>query len=132
MINVIRRQEGISLIEVLVGMLVFSLGMLLLIPMVVTSITGNQTARNTDRAMEDLQNVVEAFKAGGIPDNGMEYDVETGRHVYWWIQETDPPTENLNELVVEIQWEDPNGDFHYKRLKSYVYRKVAPGTGGSQ
>ncbi len=130
MIRVIRNEDGISLIEVLVGMLVFSLGMLLLVPMVVTSITGNQMSRDTDRVIEEMQNVVEAFKAGGIPDNGMEYDLETGRHLYWWIQQTDPPTANLNELVVEVMWEDPNGEFHYKQLKSYVYRKINPVGGG--
>lgn len=123
MIKLMRSRAGISLLEVMVGMLVFSLGMLLMIPMVATSITGNETSELNDRVMQDVQNIVEAFKAGAIPDWGMEYDMETYRHTMWWITDTDPPTANLDVLVVEVMWEDNQQQYHFRQVKTFVYRK---------
>jgi Tfp pilus assembly protein PilV len=123
MIKLMRSQAGISLLEVMVGMLVFSLGMLLMIPMVATSITGNETSKHNDRVLQDVQNIVEAFKAGAIPDWGMEYDIETHRHAMWWITDTDPPTANLDVLVVEVMWEDTQQQYHVRQVKTFVYRK---------
>lgn len=119
----IRSQTGISLLEVMIGMLIFSLGMLLMIPMVTTSITANEVSRHNDRVLEDVQNIVEAYKAGAIPSWGMEYDMETYRHTMWWTTETDPPTPNLEVLVVEVMWEDTQMQYHFRQVKTYVYRK---------
>jgi Tfp pilus assembly protein PilV len=120
----IRNQTGISLLEVMVGMLIFSLGMLLMIPMVATSITGNETSRYTDRMMEDVQNIVEAYKAGALPDWGMEYDMQNYRHVMWWTTDTEPPTANMKVLVVELMWEDTNAQYHFQQFKTYIYRRT--------
>jgi len=120
----IRKQTGISLLEVMVGMLVFSLGMLLMIPMVATSITGNEIADNNDRVMQDIQNIVEAYKAGAIPSSGMEYDMENYRHTMWWTTDTEPPTANLEVLVVELMWEDSQMQYHFRQVKTYIYRKI--------
>ena len=119
----IRNQTGISLLEVMIGMLVFSLGMLMMIPMVATSITGNETSDNTDRVMQDVQNIVEAYKAGALPDWGMEYDMETYRHTMWWTTDTDPPTQNLQVLIVEVMWEDNQMNYHFRQVKTFIYRK---------
>lgn len=120
----IRNQTGISMLEVMVGMLVFSLGMLLMIPMVATSITGNEIADNNDRVMQDVQNIVEAYKAGAIPSWGMEYDMESYRHTMWWTTDTEPPTANLEVLVVELMWEDSQMQYHFRQVRTYIYRKI--------
>ena len=119
----LQNQDGISLLEVMVGMLVFSLGMLMMIPMVATSITGNETSTNTDRVMQDVQNIVEAFKAGALPDYGMDYDMETYRHTMWWTTDTEPPTANMKVLVVEVMWEDTQMQYHFRQIKTFIYRK---------
>ncbi len=112
------------MLEVMVGMLVFSLGMLLMIPMVATSITGNEIADNNDRVMQDVQNIVEAYKAGAIPSWGMEYDMESYRHTMWWTTDTEPPTANLEVLVVELMWEDSQMQYHFRQVRTYIYRKI--------
>ena len=119
----LRNQKGISLLEVMIGMLVFSLGMLMLIPMVVTSIVGNQTAHENDMVMQDMQNVVEAFKAGALPASGLDYSTEPHRYVMWWTQPTNPPTPNVEQLNVEVMWEDSKMQSHFRRVSTFVYRK---------
>jgi len=121
MINLRPDQEGISLLEVMVGMLVFSLGMLLMIPMIATSISGNEIAHNNDMVMQDIQEVVEAFKAKGLPDAGSLYSEETERYTMWWVQ---PITANLNQLNVEVVWIDNRMEYHFRRVSTYIYEKA--------
>ena len=118
--KVLRNQRGISLLEVMIGMLVFALGMLLLIPMVVTSIKGNQTARQNDMVMQDVQKIVEAFKADGLSTTGYEYSMETERYLSWYTQ---PVTANLEQLNVDVMWFGDNYDYHFRRVSTYVYRR---------
>jgi|GEM_PF-3393358 len=122
--RILKKQAGVTLMEVMVSMLVFALGMLMMIPMVATSITGNETSQLTDRVMQDVQNVVEAYKAGALADWGMDYDTGGSyRHIMWWTTETDPPTANLHVLVVEVMWEDSQQQYHFRQIKTYIYRK---------
>jgi len=114
-------QEGFSLLEVMIGMLVFSLGMLLLIPMVVTSISGNEAAHNNDMVLQDIQKVVEAYKARGLPDAGSIYGEGTDRYTTWWVQ---PITANLNQLNVEVTWFDQRMQYHFRRVSTFIYQKA--------
>lgn len=121
--KILRSEKGISLLEVMVGMLVFSLGMLLLIPMVVTSITGNEVAHKNDMAMQDVQNVVEAFKAKALPTAGADFEYESNRYVSWWTQPLEPPVPNVEQLNVDVMWEDTQMQYHFRRVTTYVYDK---------
>lgn len=121
MIIALKNQQGVTLLEVMIGMLVFSLGMMMMIPMVVTSIAGNAIADDNDAVMQDVQNVIEAFKADALPPSGMDYEPETHRYVMWW---TEPVTTNLEKLNIEIMWEDKQMQFHSRRVSTYVYRRA--------
>jgi len=123
MIKTLQNEKGISLLEVMVGMLIFSLGMLLLIPMVVTSITGNEIARKNDMAMQDVQNIVEAYKAESLPETGSLYDIESQRYVTWWTQPLEPPVPNVEQLNVDVMWEDTQMQYHFRRVSTYIYDK---------
>ena len=121
--KILRSEKGISLLEVMVGMLVFSLGMLLLIPMVVTSITGNDTARKTDMVLQDVQNIVEGYKAKALPEAGSVYDAESQRYVTWWTQPLEPPVSNIEQLNVDVVWEDTQMQYHFRRVSTFIYDK---------
>jgi len=116
----LHNQRGITLLEVMVGMLVFSLGMLMLIPMVVTSVTGNVIAHDTDMVMQDVQKIVEAFKAKGLATSGTEYSEDTHRYLTWSTQTV---TANLEQLNVDVSWYDAQEGYHFRRVSTYVYRK---------
>ena len=109
-----------SLLEVMIGMLVFSLGMLMLVPMVVTSITGNVVAHDTDLVMQDVQRITEAFKARGVAASGSQYSEETHRYLTWSTQTI---IANLEQLNVDVTWYDAQEGYHFRRISTYVYRK---------
>jgi len=118
--RLLRNQKGMTLLEVMVGMLVFALGMLMLVPMVVTSTTGNVRAHETDMTMQDVQQIVEAFKARGVSASGSQYNEETHRYLTWW---TEAVTANLEQLNVDVTWIDSQEGYHFRRVSTYVYRK---------
>ncbi len=117
----LRSQKGITLLEVMVGMLVFSLGMLLMVPMIATSIKGNEAAHDNDLVMQEVQSIVEAFKANGIPANGTEYNTEKQRYISWY---TESVAANLEKLNVDVTWEDGQMQYHNRRISTYIYRKT--------
>jgi prepilin-type N-terminal cleavage/methylation domain-containing protein len=118
MIRSLKKQEGFTLIEVMAGMIILSLGLLLLLPMMVTSMQANDFARGSTEASMLIKDKMEELKNTYPPTSGVD-SVGT-------VQRTWTATSisyNLWRLDVTIGWTDRNDRAHSNTVTSYMSRR---------
>lgn len=109
------RQRGFTLIEVMAGMIVLSLGLLLLLPMMVTSIEANDYARGSTEASMYIKDKMEELKNMNPPTSGA--DSVGNVHRTWNVTGIGS---NLWQLDVSISWTDNNSRNHHNTVTSYM------------
>lgn len=135
-------EKGVSLLEVMVGMIVTAIGLLGLAPMIALSIDGNMTARDTTIASKLIKEKIEYFESlpadslPAIPYYNYEPDCFSSeingntnesfnftRATYLNDKTTDATIpDNLYELHVEIQWIDNNKVQRTTAYKTYLLK----------
>ncbi len=102
----LRRQEGFTLIEVIVAIAVLAFGLLALATMQTTAIRGNFFASRTTEAGSWAQNKLEELMAESYDDletcPGPE-SKEGGYRVTWVVNE-DSPVPNSKLITVTVKW----------------------------
>lgn len=111
----INNQKGFTLIEVMAGMIVLSLGLLLLLPMMVTSMQANDFARGSTEASMYLKDKMEELKNMDPPTSGAD-SIGTLERV-WTVTSINS---NLWQLDVTINWTDRNDRAHSNTITSYL------------
>ena len=106
-------QKGLTLLEVLVSMVVMSLGLLSLAPMVVLSIEGNNISRDAISVSNLAKQRIEYYRAQDslptIPFSSYEYDLQGSydRHTYITDSTIDTLVPGgLARVDVTINWVD--------------------------
>ena len=115
-------ESGISLIEVLGGIIMLSLALLTLLPLATVSISGSEFAHDAADAEAVLQNQIKRLRAEPVIMDGSETDPETGMCSHWWV-ETDP--NGLQKVHVEVIWYTDLGVAQYQRATTYIFRTGA-------
>lgn len=108
-------QKGFTLIEVMAGMIVLSLGLLLLLPMVVTSMQANDFARGSTEVSMYMKDKMEELKNMNPPSSGADTVGTVARR--WTVTSLNP---NLYQLDVTISWHDRNSRYHRNTISSYM------------
>ncbi len=105
--------KGISILEVLVSMIVLSVGLLGVAPMVVLSVKSNSTSRDTSETSKLVREQIEYYEAMDslptVPYEFSERSIDNKYDINVMIQnnssDADIP-EGLFEIMVTINWED--------------------------
>ena len=118
MIKMTKRQNGFTLIEVLAGMLITSLGLVLLLPMMVTSIQANDYARGSTEASMLIKDKMEDLKNMDLPTTGADTVGLVNRT--WTVSVI---SANLRRLDVTVNWTDKKGLPHANSMTSYKSSK---------
>jgi prepilin-type N-terminal cleavage/methylation domain-containing protein len=119
-----RNDRGITLLEVLISMLVISIGVLGLAPLVVLSVNANNMSRDVLAVSELMKEKIEFYENAsalpGLPHLEVESDIGEGiydrlynRQTYIWDNTTDtlvPP--GLCHIQVKVAWKDIQGLSH--------------------
>ncbi len=120
----VRNDRGLTLLEVLISMLVISIGVLGLAPLVVLSVNANDMSRDVLAVSELAKEKIEFYENSSalpaLPYYEVEDDLGEGtydrlydRTTYIWDNTTDtlvPP--NLCHIQVTIAWTDIQGLSH--------------------
>jgi prepilin-type N-terminal cleavage/methylation domain-containing protein len=116
-INMIRQKKiaGFTLIEVMSGMVLLSVGLLLLLPMMVTSIKANNYAKNATEASMLIKDKMEDLKNMNTPNTGN--DVLNGATRNWTSTQV---STGLWRLSVTVGWNDEQGYAHANTMTSYM------------
>lgn len=116
--NIAKRQEGFTLIEVLAGVIIMTVGLLLLLPMMVTSIQANDYARGSTEASMLIKDKMEDLKNMDIPSSGND---SVGNIARTWSATA--VSSNLTQLTVTVNWTDKRGLAHSNSMMSYKSAK---------
>lgn len=110
-----KKTGGFSLIEVMAGMVILSTGLLLLLPMMVTSIRANSYAQNASQASMLIKDKMEDLKNTNTPTSGSDSTATAART--WTVTTINS---NLYRLEVAVRWLDERGYSHHNTMTSYT------------
>ncbi len=113
-----KRQSGFTLIEVMAGMVIIALGLLLLLPMMVTSMQANDFARGSTEASMLIKDKMEDLKNTTVPTSGVDTVSTVART--WTVTDLG---NNLLQLDVNISWTDRHGRAHNNTVTSYMSKR---------
>ncbi len=106
---------GFSMIEVLVGMLLISFGLLALLPMMAVSMRGNDVARDFTEASMLIRDKMEELKNTSNPISGSDTLGLVTRT--WTVVDSGP---NLRRLEVLVSWPDRDGLVRSNSMITYM------------
>ena len=113
--KIANKQKGFTLIEVMAGMVVLSIGLLLLLPMMVTSMQANDMARGSTEASMYIKDKMEELKNMNPPTSGTDSIGALQRS--WNVSSLNP---NLWQIDVSVTWTDRNDRPHSNTVTSYM------------
>jgi prepilin-type N-terminal cleavage/methylation domain-containing protein len=113
-----KQNNGFSLIEVMAGMVILSTGLLLLLPMMVTSIRANNYAQSASQASMLIKDKMEDLKNMNTPTSGAD---SSSTSIRTWTVTT--VNSNLYRLDVTVGWTDESGYPHRNTMTSYMARR---------
>lgn len=100
----LKRQDGFSMLEVMIGLVIFSLGLLLLSSMMMVSLKGNKWSNATTDVVQLMRDKVEDFRNATVAEMEAGEDVVNGVRRAWNFRALPPG--NLRELMVSLEWTD--------------------------
>lgn len=115
MMKISKKQDGFTLIEVMAGMVILALGLLLLLPMMVTSMQANDFARGATEASMLIKDKMEELKNMDPPTSGVDSVGSVQRS--WTVSNA---SSNLWRLDVTISWTDRHDLSHSNTVTSYM------------
>jgi len=112
--RLIRSKKGITLLEVMASMIIFSLGLLMLVPLMLASITANDSANDMSRATLFAQQKLEQLRNASVLASGSDTIENMSRT---WTVET--VTSNLKKITVNVTWQDEMSKTHHVQTITY-------------
>ena len=109
-----RGSRGLTLLEVLVSMVIFATGLLMLIPMIITSIKGNEWADMTTQAAHHIHAKIEEIK--NTRDWTSGEDSPEGMARTWAVQDYGS---FLKKITVKMVWVDKDSTQHCDSIVTY-------------
>ena len=114
-ITSIQNQNGISLLEVLVAMLIMGFSLLMLLNMAMIALDGNDWSNKTTLAAQLLQQKLEEVRASGNFTSGS--DTAQGVQRSWSVSSAG---NHLRCVDVTVAWEDMKGREQQNTMTAYV------------
>jgi prepilin-type N-terminal cleavage/methylation domain-containing protein len=115
--------NGFTILEVMVGLVIFSVGLLTLLSMISISISGNSWSEKTTKTVQMVRETMETIKNTSISD--MEYygyDEQDGVYRSWYIED-DYEVDGLKRVTVWLYWHDDFNRSQYTSTTTYFKPK---------
>jgi prepilin-type N-terminal cleavage/methylation domain-containing protein len=109
------KENGFTLVEVLAGTILLSVGLLLLMPLMVVSMQGNELARGSTDSSMLIREKIEELKNIDNPVSGVD---TTGASIRTW--NVTAITTNLRRLQVRVDWLDRDGHSRTNSMVTYL------------
>ncbi|MBU1319177.1 MAG: prepilin-type N-terminal cleavage/methylation domain-containing protein [candidate division Zixibacteria bacterium] len=114
-------QDGFSILEVMVGLLIFSLGLLLLMSMLVVSIQSNSWSEMETLSSQLIREKIEQLKSTPEASLNSGSDVVSGVLRSWDISALGTP--GLYDVTVAVNWTDIDARDHACSTQTYIKAK---------
>jgi prepilin-type N-terminal cleavage/methylation domain-containing protein len=107
--------KGFTMIEVMAGIVLLTIGLLMLMPMMVVSMRGNNIARGSTESSMLIRDKMEQLKNTSNPTSGI--DTVDNQICTWTVTNTGA---NLRKLYVKVDWNDRDGLVHSNSMVTYM------------
>jgi type II secretion system protein I len=114
-ISKLRKQDGVTLLEVLVAMIIMSVSLMMLLNMAMIALDGNDWSNKTTIATQLLQEKLEQIRASQDFTNGS--DTAQGVTRTWQITNAG---DHLRKVDVSVTWRDIKAREKGSALTAYV------------
>lgn len=108
MTRAIRQRDGFSIIEVLIGLTIFAIGVLGIGAMQISAIRGNQTSQRFTEAVSLATDRMETLI--NLPYNDAEligeHSASTGPYTVSWEVDADTPIGGCKTIRLTVSWQD--------------------------
>ena len=113
--NIRSNEQGITIMEVLIAMIILSLSLLLLLNMAMVALDGNDWSDRTTRATVLLQQKLEELRNESDPSDGA--DTSGGISRSWTVTDVG---HHLRRIDVLAQWEDVRSKAKSNTVTAYI------------
>jgi prepilin-type N-terminal cleavage/methylation domain-containing protein len=115
MLKKYNNKDGFTMIEVMAGMILLSVGLLMLMPLMTVSIRGNDFARGSTESSMLIREKIEDLKNAANPVSGTD---TTDTSIRSWTV-TDAGS-GLRRIQVQLSWTDSRGRLHSNSMVTYT------------
>jgi len=116
--NIIKNQDGLTLLEVMVAMLILSLSLLLLLNMAMVALDGNDWSNNTTVSTQLMQEKLEQMRnTANLSPADSGNDTVMGVTRRWKVTNAG---NHLRRVDVAISYEDVRGKRHTNVITAFV------------
>ena len=113
--NIRLNQQGITIMEVLIAMVILSLSLLLLLNMAMVALDGNDWSDRTTRATVLMQQKLEELRGDDDPADGA--DTASGISRTWTVTDVG---HHLRRIDILAQWEDVRAQAKSNSVTAYI------------
>ncbi len=115
--------DGFTILEVMVGLVIFSIGLLTLLSMVVISISGNSWSDKTTQTVQMVRQTIEEVK-NTPEDQLMSFDYADVNGVFYhWMVEDSYEDPGLKRMTIWVYWYDDLNRPQYTSTTTYFQPK---------
>jgi Tfp pilus assembly protein PilV len=116
-IDRISRTDGFTILEVMVGLIIFTLGLLLLTSMMAVSMQGNSRSKDTTQSAQMIREKIEQIKSNPATYLNSGSDAIGDFRRSWDVSQVTP---NLYSVTVRVVWTDVDQSDHACSTMAYV------------
>ena len=99
----LKKTDGFTLLEVMIGLIIFSVGMLLLGSMTVVALRGNTWSNKTTQVVQAMRDKIEDFRHATAAEKVGGTDVVNGLNRRWTFENL---STGLDKITVVVSWDD--------------------------
>ena len=111
----IKRQDGMTLLEVLVSMVILGIALLMLLNMAMISLTSNDWSNNVTIVTQSMQQKLEELRNTPMPQSGT--DTLNDISLYWTVSKT---RDHLRQVDMTASWQDLISDYKTMSISSFI------------
>lgn len=113
----ISQTDGFTILEVIVGSVIFTLGLLLLMSMMVLSMRGNSWSKDATQSAQMIREKIEQIKSDPATHLSSGNDAIGDFRRSWDVSQVTP---NLYALTVRVVWTDVDQSDHACSTMTYI------------
>lgn len=114
-IRLSKNQDGFTLLEVLISMVILGIALLMLLNMAMVAVSGNDWSNKATVVTQSVQQKLEELRSVPNPVSGM--DEVNGVTLYWNVS---TPKDHLRKVYLSAVWQDMTSQYKYTNVTSYI------------
>lgn len=111
----ITTNDGFTILEVMVSMIILSISLLMLLQMAMIAIDGNDWSNQATRSTQLLQEKLEELRTGMVLTNGVDTVDNIARK--WVISNA---SNHLRKVDISAAWQNRRGDYLNNTMTAYI------------